>query len=231
MMDKLDALMRKMDYQFRNQDLATLALTHRSKSPNNYERLEFLGDSILGFVVAEWLYSNYPKLGEGKLSRMRASLVRKETLAMVARELGLPDFLILGEGELKSGGFNRDSILADTVESLIGAIYLDSDFQHASDFIYSRFDKHFDTVSAQSNFKDAKSQLQEYMQKNGLELPEYEIVETQGEQHKRQFIVSCRLPELKLAATGTARSRRGAEQQAAATILEKLDDEQLETGS
>ena len=123
-MDKFAALMRALDYQFNDPALLKLALTHRSKGAKNYERLEFLGDSILGFVVADWLYKNYSQLAEGKLSRMRSSLVRKETLAVVARQLNLSDYLILGEGELKSGGYNRDSILADTVESIIGALCL-----------------------------------------------------------------------------------------------------------
>jgi len=118
-MEKLDALMSKLEHRFEDKNLLKLALTHRSKNANNYERLEFLGDSILGFVVADWLYSSFPNLAEGKLSRMRSSLVRKETLANVARDLSLSDFLILGEGELKSGGFNRDSILSDTLESIL----------------------------------------------------------------------------------------------------------------
>lgn len=221
-MDKLAALMRRLDYQFNDIDRLKLALTHRSKSANNYERLEFLGDSILGFVVAEWLYQNYPKLAEGKLSRMRSSLVRKETLAQVARSLNLSEYLILGEGELKSGGFNRDSILSDTVESLIGAIYLDAGFSHASDFIFKNFKPHLDEVSENSSLKDAKSQLQEYMQKRGLTLPDYEIIDTRGHQHEQEFTVECRLVDLKLNAQATANSRRLAEQKSAHAVLREL---------
>jgi len=219
-LNKLDVLERKLGYEFADKYLLTLALTHRSKGSNNYERLEFLGDSILGFVVADWLYRRYPNLAEGKLSRMRSSLVRKETLATVARELGMSDFLILGEGELKSGGFNRDSILADTVESIIGALYLDAGFNVARDFILVNFKSQFDSISAQSTFKDAKSKLQEAMQKQGYDLPNYEIVKTLGEQHEQQFTVECSLAELNLVSSATASSRRSAEQSAAEQVLD-----------
>lgn len=219
-MDKLGALKRKLSHDFGDPSLLTLALTHRSKGANNYERLEFLGDSILGFVVADWLYNNFPKLAEGKLSRMRSSLVRKETLAIVARDLGLSKYLILGEGELKSGGFNRDSILADTVESIIGALYLDAGFDVASDFIHTNFSAQFDGISEQSTFKDAKSKLQEAMQKQGYALPVYEIVETIGEQHEQEFTVECGLPGLTISNKATAKSRRNAEQAAAEQVLE-----------
>lgn len=218
-LNKPDALMRKLDYEFADKSLLTLALTHRSKGSTNYERLEFLGDSILGFVVADWLYHHYPKLAEGKLSRMRSSLVRKETLAIVARELEMSKFLILGEGELKSGGFNRDSILADTVESIIGALYLDAGFEVASRFIHTNFKGLFDAISEQSTFKDAKSKLQEAMQKQGYALPNYEIVETLGEQHEQVFTVECTLQELQLSSHATALSRRSAEQSAAEQVL------------
>lgn len=219
-MDKLDALMRKLNYDFKDPKILTLALTHRSKGSKNYERLEFLGDSILGFVVADWLYLNFPSLAEGKLSRMRSSLVRKETLAIVARELSLSDYLILGEGELKSGGFNRDSILSDTVESIIGALYLDAGFAAASQFIHANFKAQFDGISENSTFKDAKSKLQEAMQKQSYELPSYDIVETLGEQHEQHFTVECELADLSIREQATAKSRRGAEQAAAERVLE-----------
>jgi len=224
-MDKFEALMRALDYQFNDQSLLTLALTHRSRGSKNYERLEFLGDSILGFVVADWLYKNYPQLAEGKLSRMRSSLVRKETLAKVARKLELSSHLILGEGELKSGGFNRDSILSDTVESIIGALYLDSGFDAAQKFIYTNFAEHFDGISETSTFKDAKSQLQEAMQKNALTLPSYTIIETQGEQHDQEFTVECIASDVALRAVATAKSRRIAEQEAASAVLEQFKTE------
>lgn len=218
-MDKLGALMRKIGHDFSDSSLLRLALTHRSKGSNNYERLEFLGDSILGFVVADWLYHNYSNLAEGKLSRMRSSLVRKETLAIVAREVGLSDYLILGEGELKSGGFNRASILSDTVESIIGALYLDGGFSVASEFIHTHFKAQFAGISEQSTFKDAKSKLQEAMQKQAYCLPQYDIINTQGEQHEQTFTVECELADLNIRAEATAKSRRSAEQEAAERAL------------
>ena len=214
--------MSKLGHEFNDQELLKLALTHRSKGSKNYERLEFLGDSILGFVVAEWLYREFPKLAEGNLSRMRASLVRKETLAVVARELKLGDYLFLGEGELKSGGFNRDSILSDTVESIIGAIYLDSGFANASRFIFEKFTEQFEQVHQRSIFKDAKSRLQELMQKQAMSLPVYQIIETSGAQHEQEFAIECNLPDLGIRATGTANSRRQAEQKSAQQLLEQL---------
>lgn len=223
-MKKIDALMREIGYRFSDASLLRLALTHRSRGANNYERLEFLGDSILGFVVADLLYHKFPALAEGKLSRMRSSLVRKETLATVAREIGLSEYLILGEGELKSGGFNRDSILADTVEGVIGALYLDADFDTARDFIYRYFEPHFERISEESTFKDAKSRLQEAMQKQGLALPNYEIVQTAGHQHDQEFTVECSLSELPISSQATARSRRSAEQKAAAKVLKLVAD-------
>lgn len=212
--------MQKIGHQFGDPALLSLALTHRSKGAKNYERLEFLGDSILGFVVADFLYAKYPQLAEGKLSRMRSSLVRKETLAQVARQLELSEFLILGEGELKSGGFNRDSILSDTVESIIGALYLDAGFGVASKFINKNFSQHFATITPESTYKDAKSKLQEALQKNGLDLPDYQIVASQGEQHAQQFTVQCSLPSASIATQAVANSRRKAEQKAATQALE-----------
>ncbi len=183
-----------------------------------------MGDSILGFVVADWLYHNYSELAEGKLSRMRSSLVRKETLALVARELKLSDHLILGEGELKSGGFNRDSILADTVESIIGALYIDAGFNVAHDFIHQNFKSHFEGISSNSTYKDPKSRLQEAMQKRGFELPIYNIVETSGAQHDQEFTVECSLSQLQIVEQSTARSRRAAEQAAAELVLDRYID-------
>lgn len=222
--DKIEQLQAKLKHVFSDTSLLNLALTHRSRGAKNYERLEFLGDSILGFVVADWLYRTYPNLAEGKLSRMRSSLVRKETLAVVARDLSLSDHLLLGEGELKSGGFNRDSILSDTVESLIGAIYLDAGFGVASEFIHEKFKPYFLNISAESTYKDAKSRLQEAMQKKGLELPLYDIIDTRGAQHNQEFTVECRLPELQIVGQSTARSRRAAEQAAAEQVLDLFID-------
>lgn len=228
---QLDSLMRRMDHQFADSRLLTIALTHRSKGADNYERLEFLGDSILGFVVAEWLYHRFPELAEGKLSRMRASLVRKETLAKVARDLQLSQFLILGEGEMKSGGFNRDSILADGVESLIGALYLDAGFDAAREFVNQQFGPHFEAISSVGSFKDAKSRLQEKMQKKGWALPVYQIVDVGGEPHQQKFTVRCELLDLDMQHVTTAMSRRTAEQQAAAALLEQLERQEKGNGA
>jgi len=214
-------LQRRLEYQFSDVELLTQALTHRSRGVKNYERLEFLGDSILGFVIAEWLFLNFPTLSEGRLSRMRSSLVRKETLALVARDLKLSGVLILGEGEMKSGGFNRDSILSDSVESLIGAIYLDSNLDQARDFVFRNFAQHFDGLSPLKSFKDAKSQLQEVMQKNAMRLPLYTIIESIGEQHEPEFSVQCALPDLPISEVATAGSRRLAEQKAATAVLQQ----------
>ena len=220
-MDKLTALMRRLEYDFNDPNLLELALTHRSKGAQNYERLEFLGDGLLGFVIADWLYQEYPKLAEGKLSRMRSRLVRRESLAEIARTLDLSNYLILGEGELKSGGFNRDSILSDAVESIIGAIYLDSDLSQAHQFIRSKFNEHFEKLSEDSTFKDAKSKLQEYMQKKGLTLPQYENIETSGQQHMQTFTVECSCVSAGKT-LATAGSRRLAEQKSASMMLEIL---------
>lgn len=214
--------MRLLGYSFLNSELLEQALTHRSRGAKNYERLEFLGDSILGFVVARWLYDHFPEQSEGKLSRMRSTLVRKETLAEVARKLELGKYLILGEGEAKSGGFNRDSILSDSVESIIGAIYLDSDFEQASDFIHSHFADHLKNITPQTNHKDPKSQLQEALQKRGMSLPKYTIVNAEGQDHDQVFTVLCCLNELPIEAEAQGKSRRQAEQGAATIVLEQL---------
>jgi len=231
---KAAALQRQLEHQFADHSLLELAMTHRSRGANNYERLEFLGDSILGFVIADWLYVSFPDLSEGRLSRMRSSLVRKETLAEVARSLNLSDYLILGEGELKSGGFNRDSILSDTVESLIGALFLDADLDVASQFIRKCFQQHMQQAGKQTSHKDPKSRLQEAMQKQGFELPSYEVTAISGQQHEQTFTVSCKLSELAISAEGEDRSRRRAEQAAAEQVLielHKLDPKKFKAAS
>ena len=213
--------MARLGHQFSNPDYLITALTHRSKSNENYERLEFLGDSILGFVIAEWLFNEFDELSEGKLSRMRSTLVRKETLALVARNLRIGEHLNLGEGEMKSGGFDRDSILADAVESIIGAIYRDSNFSSAEAFIHQHFADLLDKTTELKSLKDPKSRLQETMQKLGHPLPKYTIVDAQGQHHAQVFTVECNLDELPYSAQATATSRRSAEQAAAQEILDK----------
>ena len=224
--DSLDRLQARIGYRFKDTELLERALTHRSRGTQNYERLEFLGDSILGFVVAEQLFKLFSDVREGRLSRIRSSLVRRETLAAVAREMNLSDYLIMGEGELKSGGFNRESILADVVESMIAAIYLDAGMDKAREIIHAWLAPYFSEATQQSSFKDAKSRLQEAMQKRGLPLPHYQIIETTGEQHEQEFTVRCELPELGLQCDAQGASRRAAEQQAAEHLLSLIDDVQ-----
>lgn len=217
--DKLNRLTRALSYSFKDNTYLDIALTHRSKGSRNYERLEFLGDSILGFVIAQWLYESFPEYGEGRLSRVRASLVRKETLASIARDLKLSDYLILGEGELKSGGFNRDSILSDVVESLIGAIYLDDGMESARQFIYQVFANKMENIDEAISYKDSKSKLQEIVQKDGQLLPIYNVIDISGEQHEQVFTVDCRLDYIDQVVAATGSSRRIAEQNAAKKML------------
>ncbi len=197
------------------------ALSHRSCGKGNYERLEFLGDAVLSLVIAEALYQRYPTLDEGTLSRMRANLVRGETLAEIAREYSLGDYILLGEGELKSGVFRRDSILADIVESLIGAVFSEQGLDQARDFILFLFNARLNSVSTDlENLKDPKSRLQELLLSYGLPIPEYVLLEKTGKPHEQQFTVECRVVNMKLTEKATAGSRRKAEQSAASSLLD-----------
>jgi len=218
----VDKLARALDLEFSNPELLERALTHRSRGHENYERLEFLGDSVLGFVVAENLYHRFPGVPEGKLSRMRSYVVRRETLAGVARTLSLQDFLHLGEGELKSGGFNRDSILSDCMEAIIGAVYLDQGLDAARGFIQRRFGHVLEALTVDSVYKDSKSRLQEYLQQRGEPVPSYDIVSIQGEPHDQLFEVACRVSMSAEPYTGVGPSRRSAEQRAAKEALDSL---------
>ena len=226
MVESFAALEKVLGHEFKDKELLSLALTHRSRNARNYERLEFLGDSILGFVVAEQLFQRFSDETEGKLSRMRASLVRKETLARLSRDLGVGDFLRLGEGELKSGGFQRESILADVFESLIGALYLDAGLPVARTFIERNYADLLEKITPGRTFKDPKSRLQESMQKRGMSLPDYRIVMTRGVQHKQEFTVRCQLNELPIEAEASAKTRRLAEQKAADLVLKQLEQSQ-----
>lgn len=219
-MTKLAVLTRRIGYTFNNKDLLELALTHRSTSGNNYERLEFLGDSVLGFVISNELFQRFPKAQEGQLSRLRASLVKGETLASIARSLELGDYLQLGGGELKSGGFRRSSILADAFEALIGAIYLDSDIVHAEKFILRFFKERLDACDPSKALKDPKTQLQEILQAESSSLPVYTVMKTAGEAHNQTFEVECFIEERDIRQTATGTSRRKAEQAAAQKILD-----------
>lgn len=219
----LEELIRKLGYEFKDKSLLETAVTHRSKGSVNNERLEFLGDAILGFIVAEILYSRYQNASEGQLSRFRSSLVKKDTLADLARQYSLGDFLILGVGELKSGGFRRDSILADAMEAIIGAIYLDGGIKPARKLIKDSLKNRIDQLSqAGISTKDPKTCLQEYLQGRHLELPKYQVLSTTGDDHNQNFEVSCRVEVLDEPVIGTGSSRRRAEQAAARLVLDKL---------
>ena len=210
-------------YQFRRKELLEQALTHRSFSRNlNNERLEFLGDSILNLVISNHIYLQFDDASEGDLSRIRASLVKQETLAEVARAIGMGDHIRLGGGELKSGGFRRSSILSDALEALIAAIYLDSDYVRTESVILHLFRDLLQNVDADSNLKDAKTRLQEYLQARQEELPRYTVEQTSGKSHSQVFTVSCELVDLELQSSGKGSSRKKAEQQAAQNILDRL---------
>lgn len=218
-----DKLCRQLDYTFNNPALLEQALTHRSSGSNNNERLEFLGDSILSYVISVELYNRFTEVDEGRLSRMRSSLVKGDTLAVLAKELSLGDYLRLGPGELKSGGFRRGSILADAFEALLGAIYLDSDLPTIQNVILKLFSDRLSQVDPESALKDPKTRLQEFLQSRQRALPEYEVVQISGKAHAQTFSVSCRVDGLDEAVTAEGSSRRKAEQQAAKLILEKLE--------
>jgi ribonuclease-3 len=216
------ALERRIGYSFNDDELLTLALTHRSVGANNNERLEFLGDSILNFVIAEALYRQFPKAREGQLSRLRAQLVKGVTLAEIAIEFGLGDYLLLGSGELKSGGFRRESILADAVESIIGAIFNDTGFEASKERILHWYNSRLESLSLQDNQKDPKTRLQEFLQSRQQELPKYEVVSVEGEAHAQTFFVECVIGMLKQKSEGQGNSRRIAEQQSARQALTAL---------
>ena len=215
-------LQRALGYVFTDPQLLTLALTHRSAGGHNNERLEFLGDSILNHIIAEALYQQFPQAREGDMSRMRASLVKGDTLAEVARELQLGDYLVLGPGERKSGGHRRSSILADAFEAVVGAVLLDSTVERCRMSVLGWFAVRLEQLSRGAADKDAKTQLQEYLQGRRNPLPEYELLGVQGEDHKQQFRVACRLQKPALIVEGAGSSRRKAEQAAARCALQRL---------
>jgi len=222
-MKDLVALEKKIGYQFSNHTYLENALTHRSADKHHYERLEFLGDAILNFVISEELYTSYPEATEGELSRLRAHLVKGDTLAELALTLQLSDYLRLGSGELKSGGFRRKSILADVMESIMGAIFLDGGIEPVRQFILAIYQQKLSGVDINRNLKDPKTRLQEFMQAMGQPLPEYEIIATAGKAHKQTFSVACQVSLLTESVTATGTSRRKAEQAAANKVLQQLD--------
>lgn len=220
-------LEQKLDYQFKDKSLLELALKHRSLGAKNNERLEYLGDAILGFIVADLLFVKFPNASEGQLSRLRALVVKGESLAEIAFDLSLSKFVKLGPGELKSGGNRRASILADTVEAILGAIYLDGDVATVRKVIHSLFHDKLSEISLEKAKKDPKTRLQELLQSRHFPLPEYVVIDTRGKEHAQQFDVSCKV-EYKnsevFITQSTAVSRRKAEQQAAENMLNKLNN-------
>ncbi|MCW8890327.1 MAG: ribonuclease III [Sedimenticola sp.] len=224
MREPLERLCRTIGYEFNNPGLADTALTHRSAGSINNERLEFLGDAILGFVIADYLFAQFPEAAEGELSRLRATLVKGDSLAHIARELDLGKFLNLGPGELRSGGHSRGSILADALEALLAAIYLDGGYEKAREIILKLFDTKLTGLSKKSQLKDPKTRLQEMLQSKKLPLPVYTIVSITGEQHDQCFTVSCEVTQLDLVTEGQGTSRRKAEQDAANQFLRQLDN-------
>lgn len=222
MRGNLASLQQKIGYQFQNLQLLEAALTHRSHGPFNNERLEFLGDSILNFLIADALYHVSHKASEGDLSRYRASLVCEDMLAEIALEFHLSDYLQLGIGELKSGGFRRKSILADAVEAIIAAIYLDADILACKQVVMRWFAKRVNYATTMKVKKDAKSSLQEYLQARKAAVPVYQIIEITGEAHCQTFKVNCSVEGFSLQTEGTGASRKHAEQAAAEAFLHKL---------
>ena len=221
----LDTLCRSIGYSFGNEQLLNTALTHRSVGSRNNERLEFLGDAILSFVISAELYQRFPDADEGALSRLRASLVKGDTLAIMARDLKLGDYLNLGSGELKSGGFRRESILADALEAVFGAVYLDSDIDTIRTLILRLYDERIAAATPQANLKDPKTRLQELLQARHQPLPTYNVVSMEGEAHAQTFVVSCEVEGLSEITHGTASSRRRAEQAAAEQALKLLEND------
>ena len=220
----LSAALAGIDYRFRDPRLLKRALTHRSCGPGHYERLEFLGDSLLNLVIAEQLYIMRPHAPEGDLSRLRSRLVRDVTLADVARELNLGDHLHLGAGELKSGGFLRGSILADVFEAIVGAIFIDGGFDEARRVVCEIFAERLVSLPDADTLKDPKTRLQELLQAHGHELPEYEVIEESGADHAKQFIVECRAGAVTAPVTAEAGSRRKAEQAAAHIMYQRISE-------
>lgn len=216
-----DLLQQQLGYRFGNAALLQQALTHRSAGRHNNERLEFLGDAVLGAVIAAALFERYPAASEGRLSRLRASLVRRESLAEIARSLQLGDYLQLGTGERRSGGHRRGSILSDALEAVLGAVYLDSGFDACQRCILQHFSARLDALGETLVLKDAKTRLQEHLQAQGRPLPAYTVLDVTGEAHAQQFRVHCAV-EGADPCDGAGSTRRQAEQDAAAHMLQQL---------
>ncbi len=223
-MNELTRLSKRIGHEFADASLAEEALTHGSAGRKNYERLEYLGDALLNFVIADVIHAERPELDEHALSRLRASIVRNKTLAGVARELDLGDFIKMGKGSLSSGDFNRDSTLADVVESLIGAVFRDAGFDAARAMILRLFDSRLKDMTPVDELKDPKTRLQELLQGRGLDRPIYTVVKTEGKVHEPAITVTCQVASHNVTVSRVASSRRKAEQAAAAEILDRADE-------
>ena len=219
-MIELSALEERLGYRFVNHELLAQAVTHRSHGAVHNERLEFLGDAVLNCTIAQLLFQKFARLDEGDLSRLRANLVKQQSLAEIAERLELSQFLRLGEGERKSGGFRRPSILADTLEATVGAVFVDRGFEAAREVITRLFEPVLKSVDPKTLGKDSKTLLQEFLQGKRLPLPQYSVVETRGAAHNQEFEVECSVPKLDISVRGSGRSRRAAEQSAAKLALE-----------
>jgi len=215
----MDRLSKKLGYTFKQPKLLIQALTHRSAKGEHNERLEFLGDSILGFVIAQTLFEMFPKQNEGDLTRMRSSLVKGVTLAEVGRAFNLGEYLILGPGELKSGGHRRESILEDAIEAIIGAVFLDSDINTCKKLILIWFEKRLAVIKPGNEQKDPKTRLQEYLQGRKIALPSYEVTDIKGQSHNQEFTVRCSTSVIDKEVVAKGTSRRKAEQAAAQQVL------------
>jgi ribonuclease III len=220
--EALESLQRRLQHNFSKPALLTQALTHRSYSADHNERLEFLGDSVLNLAVSGMLYQALNTLQEGELSRVRANLVKQDTLHKIAQELHLGNLIRLGEGELRSGGSKRPSILADALEAVIGAVYLDAGFEKASSLVHRLFDKVEINPEMPAAAKDAKTELQELLQGKKLKLPAYNVMSITGAAHRQTFEVQCAIEQMQVEARGFGGSRRAAEQEAAAAMLKLL---------
>ncbi|MDI9817579.1 MULTISPECIES: ribonuclease III [unclassified Legionella] len=222
MPNDLQRLGRRLDYQFKKMAYLKQALTHCSAGSVNNERYEFLGDSILSFIIAAVLFERFPEQTEGQLSRLRAFLVKGETLAEIATEINLGDHLYLGQGELKSGGFRRASILADALEAVIAAVFLDGGVEESKKLVLRLYSSRLGSDLLKDSLKDPKTQLQEYLQAERKPLPEYSLVKVEGEEHEQVFYVMCKVSGIKKTTTGYGASRRKAEQDAASQLLQQL---------
>lgn len=220
---EIDALLKKLDYSFNDISLLNEALTHRSYAAKNNERLEFLGDGILNFVIADELFKRYSDVQEGDLSRLRANLVNKESLAEIAAELRLGEVIQLGSGELKSGGFRRPSILADAVESIFGAVYCDRGFEACRQLIVRLYADKLASPTDLQSLKDPKTRLQELLQSRKYPLPEYEVINISGRSHAQIFHLRCRIEKLNITVEGEGKSRRKAEQVAAEKAIDRVE--------